>query len=253
MTDLKGSFLTSFSPTLWADLNGRKRLISKYQHGRLPPRLEPKVFQQVHTEIPVLSNYHGKLPAQYWSCWTKRSVQSLVQTRSWVQEDEVRNLAAKVDFPDKARLERVLARIKDGAELRCEGAARLPTKMPNNPSVYKYGVRVADILQDMIKDGLVWGPLLPEEVPWRDYTINPLQTKIKPNSKVRPIVNMSSPYIKKGDPANKPSSVNSGIKKAKTPATMGSSRSFIMSLARAGCPAEMCKLDWVAGKTPAIN
>ena len=231
-------------------MNRRKQLVKKFSQGIIPPKLPLKDFVQVHTEIPVLTNYHGSLPAKYWSQWTKRTVQNLIQSKSWVLEKELEELAAEVNFPDQDRLSRVLDRIRHGAKLRCEGPARLPTKMPNNPSVYTYGVRVADILQDMIKDGLVWGPLQPEEMPWRDYTVNPVQTKIKPNSKVRPIVNMSSPYLKEGDSPDKPASVNSGIKKAENPATMGSSKSFIVSLARAGCPAQMCKLDWVAGKTP---
>ena len=49
---------------------------------------------------------------------------------------------------------------------------------------------MTDILQNMIKDSLIWGPLQAEEVPWRDYTIKPIQTKIKPHYKVRPIINM---------------------------------------------------------------
>ena len=64
----------------------------------------------------------------------------MIQTESWVQEDKLRNLTSEVDFPDQARLERVLMRIREGAKLRCEGPARLPTKLLNNPSIYKYGV-----------------------------------------------------------------------------------------------------------------
>ena len=64
--------------------------------------------------------------------------------------------------------------------------------MPNAPSAIEFGDRVADSLQDWVKEGIAWGPLLPEEMPWPDYIVNPMQVKLKPNGKARIIINMSS-------------------------------------------------------------
>ena len=50
--------------------------------------------------------------------------------------------------------------------------------------------------------------------------------------------------MKVGDDPNKPASVNSGIRKEDFPASISSTETFLLSLMQAGCPAEICKLDW---------
>ena len=203
-----------------------------------------KEFTQKHKEIPVLENYDGVLPDGYWANWTKRSFNSLTPARSWICPEKLEALAKEVRYNDKVRLARVLDRLRNGANLGCKGSARLPTMMPNGTSAAEYGVRLADSLQDWIKEGIAWGPLLKEEMPWQNYTVNPMQVRLKPNGKARIIMNMSSPYKKEGDDPAKPASVNSGIRKEDFPTSMSSTETFLASLMRAGCPAEMCKLDW---------
>ena len=41
--------------------------------------------------------------------------------------------------------------------------------------------------------------------------------------------------------------MNSGVNKADFPTSMGSTKSFAISLYMAGCPAEMIKIDWNQG------
>ena len=83
-----------------------------------------------------------------------------------------------------------------------------------------------------------------EEMPWADYSTSPILVQLKPNGKARIIINLSSPHPKESDKEGKPASVNSGISKEDFPVTMSSTTKFATSLMRAGCPGEMCKLDW---------
>ena len=153
-------------------------------------------------------------------------------------------MALKLGYTGKEeRLTRVLGRLQHGCDIGCRGTGRLPTRYPNSKSTEEYGERVADSLQGWIKDGLCYEPLEEEELPWDDYTINPITVKIKPNGKARICIDMSAPHTDNDNDAT-PSSVNSGIDPREFPTTMSSTKSFCESLMRAGCPAEMCKIDW---------
>ena len=158
--------------------------------------------------------------------------------------EQVMSLASSLGYRNAERLERVMKRLHEGADLGCQGLARLPTRMPNSPSAVEFGEKTADSLQGWIKDGLAFGPCLPEEMPWSDFTVNPLKVVLRPDGKARICINMSAPYSKPSDPPELPASVNSGIHKDMFPATMSSTKTFCKSLMRAGCPGEMCKLDW---------
>ena len=154
-----------------------------------------KTFIPKNKEIPVLKSYGGTLPDSYWAHWTKRSFETVAPATSWVDPRKLRNLARRIGYKSN-RLTRVLKQLSEGAKIGCKGDARLPTKMPNSKSALVYGERVADSLQDWIKEGIAFGPLLPEEMPWTDYSVNPILVRLKPNGKARIIVNMSSPYPK---------------------------------------------------------
>ena len=233
-----------FSDHQWAEYINRRRLLTEVKGLPLPAALSPKKFVQKHKEIPVLGDYSGKLPGAYWGKWTRRSYGSLVPARSWVCPDKLVEVASKVGYKNRERLERVVQRLREGADIGCRGPARLPTCMPNSSSAIEHGVRLADALQDWVKAGLAFGPCLPEEMPWRDYTVNPLKVVIRPDGKARICINMSSPHSKPSDPVGKPASVNSGIDGDLFPASMSTTKSFCLSLMRAGCPGELCKLDW---------
>ena len=105
-------------------------------------------------------------------------------------------------------------------------------------------MRVADALQGWIKDGLCYGPLEEHELPWDDVTVIPITVKLKPNGKARICIDMSAPYIDTKSGETVPSSVNSGIDTDEFPTSMSSTKSFCESLMKAGCPGEMCKIDW---------
>ena len=81
-------------------------------------------------------------------------------------------------------------------------------------------------------------------MPWEEYTVNPITVKLKPNGKARVCINMLAPYRKDSDKPGTPASVNSGIDISNFPATMSSTKTFLNSLMRTGCPSELAKLDW---------
>ena len=139
---------------------------------------------------------------------------------------------------------RTMERLTNGADIGCKGTGRLPTFRPNAASTGEFGIHVADSLQGWISEGLCFGPMHPADMPWQEYTVNPITVKLKPNGKARICINMSAPYKKDSDPPEMPSSVNSGINTDEFPTSMSSTGTFLKSLMRAGCPAEMCKLDW---------
>jgi hypothetical protein len=228
------------------EFHKRKELVLKYKLMDIPPQPKLDKYERKHQEIPELAQYTKTLPDSYWVFWPKRLVQSMLPNKSWVDADAMETVAREVGYTDMVHLDRVTRRIREGSEIGCRGAGRLPTSVPNSPSVYEYGVRMADILVDMLKDGLVWGPLHPEEVPWKDITINQMSSRLKPNGRLRPIMNMSSPYKQPEDDPEAPASVNSGIDKEEFPCKMGTTQSFLASLGKAGWPAEMCKTDWQA-------
>ena len=122
-----------------------------------------------------------------------------------------------------------MTRLQNGADIGCKGDCRLPTNKPSSDSAYQYGVLVADSLQSWIKAGLCYGPLLTSEMPWKKFTINPMTVELKPNSKARICINMLAIYKRSSEPAGTPPSVNSGINKEKFPATMSSTKTFLVS------------------------
>ena len=110
-----------------------------------------------------------------------------------------------------------------------------------------------DSIQGWVLDKLCFGPLKPEEMPFEGYTVNPIVVKIKPSGAARVCINMSAPYQKPWHQADAPSAVNSGVDKTEFPACMGSTKSFAISLIKAGCPAEMVKIDWNQGECQRNN
>ena len=234
---------SGFSDAQWTQYRAHKARLLKWQQEPLPGKVPLVPYKQKNTEIPVLANYEGELSNEYWAKWTKRTYESIAPAASWVCPERLEGVAACLGYSNE-RLTRVLERLRKGADIGCKGNGRLPTRMPNGQLALEYGERVADSLQDWIKDGIAFGPLLPEEMPWQDYSINPVLVRLKPNGKARIIINMSSPHHKEGETEDGPKSVNHGISKDEFPATMSSVTKFCGSLMLAGCPAEMCKLDW---------
>ena len=130
----------------------------------------------------------------------------------------------KYQYTDWDKLEKVCERLDNGADIGCTGRALLQTIGTNANSAYKFGDRVCDTLAEMIKDGIMVGPLDEEEIHWGDISISPIMVKIKPTGKARIIINLSHPKNDFG-----PTGINSGIKVDDFPAKMSSTKKFVES------------------------
>ena len=184
-----------------------------------PLEKEPplKVFKQKHPRLPILRDYSANLPESFWRKWLRRDYGSLTPAISWILPEALEGEARRLGYKDKeSRLKKTLKRLREGADIGCRGSARLPTKARNSPTAYQYGARVMDTIQGWVVDGLCYGP-------------------------------PTAPYPKPWHKEDEPSAVNTGVDKEEFPASMGSTRSFSISLSKAGCPAEMIKIDWNQG------
>ena len=239
---------SGFSDLHWAQYLQRRALRDSASRKPLPEEIPLKQFKQKHPSLPLLKSYGPTLPDSFWQCWHRRDYASLTPAISWIRPGDLQDEARRLGYRDvSGRLQRTLARLREGADIGCRGPARLQTKARNSPSAYEYGARVMDTIQGWVKDELCYGPLKPEEMPFKDYTVNPIVVKLKPTGAARVCINQSAPYKKPWHEAGAPSAVNSGVNKADFPTSMGSTRSFAISLYKAGCPAEMTKIDWNQG------
>ena len=237
--------VAGFSEEQWARYRHLRGLRGKWAQIETPEALPQKLFSQTYKNITEFNTYEGILPQSYWRTWTKKTYEELQSTKSWISPTKLLTIARAVGYTGhEGRIKRAMNRLQYGADIGCRGDGRLPTERQNSHSAMEFGVRVADSLQRWIEDGLCFGPVSRDELPWEEFTVNPITVKLKPNGKARICINMSAPYKSEGQPAGTPSSVNSGIDKNKFPTAMASTTSFCQSLMRAGCPAEMCKLDW---------
>jgi hypothetical protein len=210
-----------------------------------PPNL--KTFKRSNKEIPELESYDGILGKEYWSNWTSYTFKDLGKDQSWVDGETLYKECERAGYRDLSKVRKVADYIKEGADIGCRGEGRLPTRTENDHSVATYGVRVADTIQQWIKDKICLGPFDEEDLPWDDYTVNPLKVRLKPNGSARLILDLSSPHqddVELGQGI--PMSVNSGIQKKDYITKMSSTRQWVKSLERAGVGARMSKADWQA-------
>ena len=176
----------------------------------------------------------------------KQSYEGLRPFNSWICPEKVKEVASNLGYSgNEERLVRVIDRLEKGCNIGCRGTGRLPTRHPNSKTAEEHGERVADALQGWISDGLCYGPLEETDLPWEDFTVNPITVKIKPNGKARICIDMSAPHNTANGHGTSATSVNSGINSDDFPTLMSSTKSFCESLMKAGCPGEMCKIDWI--------
>ena len=158
----------------------------------LPPMPPQKKFSP-KMGLPTLKDYRARPKASFWKAWPKRTFEQVLPPKSWVSDTRLRRLAKEYKYPKWEKLEQVCKRLKEGADIGCVGPARRPKVGENGQSAFMYGDRVCDALAEMIKDGIMAGPLDEEEIPWEDITVSPIMVRLKPNGKARIIINLSHP------------------------------------------------------------
>ena len=220
----------------------------------LPSVPEPVEFNAKHG-LPVLEDYGASVfPEEYWARWVKKSFVDYDQAKSWVDPDKLLDLAVRAGYWDMAGAAEVCNTLREGARIGCTGRGRLPTTQRNGKDVSVFGERVADALQSWILESppIAFGPLREEELPWTDFTVNPLGVKVRWDGKARPLVDASSPHDKDDSVPSwiynpeLPGAVNSTILASDFPAVMSSTDKFVRTIWRVGRGAKVMKKDLVS-------
>ena len=220
----------------------------------LPEVPDPVRFEAKHG-LPKLADYGSEVfPEEYWTHWVKKSFLDYDQVRSWVDPDKLLDLARRAGYWNLEEAAKVCNILRTGAKLGCTGRGRLPTAQRNGKDVAVFGERVADALQSWTMESppIAFGPLREEELPWKDFTVNPLGVKVRWDGKARPLVDASSPHD--GDNSvppwiynpEFPGSVNSTILAKDFPTIMSSTERFVRALWRVGRGARVMKKDLVS-------
>ena len=194
------------------------------------------------------------MPEAFWGHWTKVSLEDAIEaSRSWVDPDELMAVAVEIAFPVTDKLRRVCVVLREGASLGCEGRGRLPTVGRNGKDVAQHGAIICDVLQSWVAKGIAAGPLSLQDLVrifGKDFTVNAMSVKPKPNGALRIIVNMSSPRDRDSHvPAwlwspDLPGSVNSSIDPEDYQTKMSSLRIFVKMLFNSGQGCVVFKIDW---------
>ena len=153
--------------------------------------------------------------------------------------------AIEAGYKDMKHVCFIKSYLETGADIGCEKEGRLPTFGRIDISVSDNGFEVADKIVSWLKMGIYVGPLSDSELPFTDYSVSPLKTRIKPNGRVRLILDLSYPHNKDVELGmGIPCSVNKVISKDRFKTQMSSTPLWLNTLRHGGIGAPMSKLDW---------
>ena len=113
---------------------------------------------------------------------------------SMIDQKKMEEIAKRLEIPDKAKVREISSMLENGASLGIEGEGKWPSEGPKDDSEYEFGARVADSLQTALKDGIIYGPLTREELPWSEFKFSPITVRLKPNGRARIIMDLSYPH-----------------------------------------------------------
>jgi hypothetical protein len=154
--------------------------------------------------------------------------------QSSMSHQQLSKLAAELGVTDHARLDRVIDRLRSGADIGCTGIFRSPSQSDNSKDSYRNGRQVTDAIAAWIHKKFVYGPVAEDDLP-ATAKVNCILTREKPDGTVRIILNLSSP---------EGLSVNEGINIDDFPATMSSTEAWLRVLNKAGKGCWISKTDW---------
>ena len=83
-------------------------------------------------------------------------------------------IAEEVGYPRKVNVKEIGETLSNGASLGIEGEGRWLSKGVNNVSVKIFGDQIVDSLFSDIKEGFLYGPIKPGEIPWEDFKCGPM-------------------------------------------------------------------------------
>jgi hypothetical protein len=143
---------------------------------RHQPEVDPplRVFKRANPNIQMLDEYpEGKeLEDDYWNRWVTNPYKQ--ETGCMIDHVKMGEVADRLKLPNKLKVKTITKMLEEGADLGIKGKGRWPSAGPNNKTVYEYGARVADSLQTAIKQGIMYGPLKRDEMPWEEFKVSPM-------------------------------------------------------------------------------
>ena len=187
-----------------------------------------------HENIPRLERYDTDPGAEFWSKFPRKNLPVKAETRVNKNffEKTIRNMKQKMSKCEIKRAEKILRDLEEGAEAYQRVPELPPITVLNADSAMKYGYFLTDKIATWIEKGFVAGPF--DCPPTPGFRANQLAV-VERNSKIRPILNMSSP---------KNASFNDNVDKRRLEKVhMATPRSFSYKLREAGREAEFSKFD----------
>ena len=227
----------------WRDrmrLWGKK--LNKATRMEMEREPELKEFKKVNHNVVELESYEGELGEDYWEAWVKNPYKE--ERGSFIDHEALIEVAEEVGETEMMKVDEIATMLEFGADIGVKGEGRWPSSEPNNASVYQFGSRVADALQTGVRDGILYGPLKKEELPW-EAKISPMTVRLKPNGNARIIMDLSAPHGPKlgGGEACSPNEGMSEFVEFE-PVTMAGDAAWRRCMHRAGRPCWFCKADW---------
>ena len=207
-----------------------------------------KQFKVKNKNVPVLDFYpRGQdFGEAYWSEWIRRDY-ALTQG-SIINHTEFGRVAQELGYSKLKKIEYIKNFLEHGAVLGVESNGRWPSAGSNSSSAYEFGERVADSLQQGIREGYLFGPFTRGEcyALWpQGFKVSPIMVRLKPNGSARIIMDLSHPRDVKLH-ASEACSPNTGMQNFVPfePVKMTSDMEFREALFWAGWPADVMKTDW---------
>ena len=220
--------------------------MGKYWHTNTPGAPPLKTTEKVYKDIPKLEDYGGEFPDELWEKWIRHDVP--VSHVSWISADKLREEAREAGY-ESPKLDASLNWLENGINVGCNTEeARMSTEQRNHPSCNEHGELLTDTIQGWCAMGICAGPYEREQLEdlgFKGITINPMQVRVKPNGKLRIILDQSAPHLSEREAKpGVPNSVNSGIRKRDFTCEMATTMEVNRTLHRLGYGTEFTKIDW---------
>ena len=191
--------------------------------------MKPKKYD----EIPILQDYSGKFPEEFWKKFPVRSLPSSPESCvNHVKLEEL--LKARMDNLTKAEFKRGLRAV---SFIREGAPSHQKTELPgvfcqNTQSAFLHRESLSDTLADWVVKKFVAGPF--SHPPTRKFRVNSIMM-VPQKDKIRPVINMSVP---------KGASFNDNISEfGPEKVVMSSPQSFGYSVLDSGKNSVMSKFD----------
>ena len=191
-----------------------KRRIDQYWSVDTPEPPPPAVAKKLFKNLKTRESYEGVYEEEWWEDFIRYDLPASVE--HWVNKEKLKKEAEDADYRSE-KLDLVMDWLENGVSLGCNKAsARMPTERPNMASSYEWGEMMTDTIQSWCAMGIAAGPYTRAELEARGWKIkiNPMQVRVKPNGKLRIILDLSAPHLQEWEEKlGLPGSVNSGINK----------------------------------------